>query len=257
MAETKRLLLLGCTRQKRPEPELTPAVDRYDGPLFRILRKYQRENLIQSSEIDTYILSAKFGLLAANTLIPDYDLVMTKKQARSLQDKVVNDYKRLVSSNEYKDAFISFGKFYWHVFEGYEKVIKSTKQAYIATGSMGRRQSQLLSWLNEKDSNALRPGCQSTDSDEGQYDSSQKRSASLNGIEISATLDEIFNIARERLEKDQLNATNYQSWCVLVDETPVAPKWLVSQLAGISVGQFHTGSARRVLEQLGVCVRRA
>ena len=60
-------LILGCSAAKRKDGGQIPAVLRYDGPLFKVLRK-------QPPNIDAvFILSARYGIIAAAALIPDYN----------------------------------------------------------------------------------------------------------------------------------------------------------------------------------------
>jgi hypothetical protein len=58
-----RLLILSCSQRKAPWEGDLPALDRYDGPAFRVLRKYLRTHSDDSLAI--LILSAKFGLIEA------------------------------------------------------------------------------------------------------------------------------------------------------------------------------------------------
>ena len=37
------LLIVTCSQRKRSDPELLPALERYDGIFFRIIRKARRE----------------------------------------------------------------------------------------------------------------------------------------------------------------------------------------------------------------------
>jgi hypothetical protein len=37
------MLILACSRRKRPDEGLLPAIERYDGPAFRVLRRFLRE----------------------------------------------------------------------------------------------------------------------------------------------------------------------------------------------------------------------
>ena len=39
----KRLLILGCADRKRDSGGLLPALDRYDGPAYRVIRTFLRE----------------------------------------------------------------------------------------------------------------------------------------------------------------------------------------------------------------------
>jgi cytoplasmic iron level regulating protein YaaA (DUF328/UPF0246 family) len=82
-----RLLIVACSARKKRLPELAPAIERYDGPLFRVLRKFLRENLYQAPEI--LILSAKFGLIGPSELIPEYDCRLTADGAKQLRTTVL------------------------------------------------------------------------------------------------------------------------------------------------------------------------
>ena len=61
-ARTGRMLILACSRRKRLDEGLLPAIDRYDGPAFRVLRRFLRER--PAGAPDVLILSAKHGLIA-------------------------------------------------------------------------------------------------------------------------------------------------------------------------------------------------
>jgi hypothetical protein len=67
--------------------ELLPALERYDGIFFRILRKARREGTWPDN-LDVLIISAKYGLLELDTAIEKYDLRMTKMRAKQLKPVV-------------------------------------------------------------------------------------------------------------------------------------------------------------------------
>lgn len=71
------------------------------------------------------------------------------------------------------------------------------------------------------------------------------------------TPEQTLEAARGALAENWGNPKRYESWCVLVDGQPVAPKWLVSRITRLPVGSFTTDEARRLLTRLGVEVRRA
>jgi hypothetical protein len=62
------LVILGCGERKKLTSRLLPAIDRYDGPVFRVLRKHMREEPQNSA--DTCIVSARFGLIRGTLPIP-------------------------------------------------------------------------------------------------------------------------------------------------------------------------------------------
>ena len=83
----RRLLVVACSACKNKIDGFLPAIERYDGPVFRVLRKYLREE--STGVADVLILSAKFGLISANKLIPDYDLEMSEAVAATIRPLVL------------------------------------------------------------------------------------------------------------------------------------------------------------------------
>ncbi len=75
----KRCLILGCSETKVATPDNVPAIDRYDGPPFRVLRRFlaDRSPMNPKSDLDVFILSAQFGLIRDEQPIPIYDRHMS------------------------------------------------------------------------------------------------------------------------------------------------------------------------------------
>jgi len=85
MTSDHRLLILSCSQRKRADLVWLPALERYDGPVFRMLRKFLRACPSKEFHPEVFILSAQFGFISANQLIPDYDCQMTPQRASELQ----------------------------------------------------------------------------------------------------------------------------------------------------------------------------
>jgi hypothetical protein len=83
-----RLLVLACTATKRPDLGQLPALQRYDGPSFRTVRRWRMLNPCEAERLDVLILSARLGLITADAPIEDYDQRMTQRQALALQPAV-------------------------------------------------------------------------------------------------------------------------------------------------------------------------
>lgn len=221
---------------------MLPAIDRYDGPLYRVLRRYLRQDLTLS--VDIRILSAEYGLIPANYPVPCYNHRLTKKRADKLRYQVITEIGAVLSTKSYKNFLICLGKDYLKAISGYETVIPDDVSVKIALGGMGRKLSILYDWLYG-DLSSLEPN---------QTLASTK--VRIRGIEVSLTSKEILDIARQAIAAKDPRETNYQSWYVPVDDQRVAPKWLVSQITGLPVSNFVTDDARRVLTRLGVEVKR-
>ena len=79
----RSLRIVACSQRKRRDSGLLPAIERYDGLYFRVLRKARREGYWPAN-LDVLIVSAKYGLLELHTAIENYDLRMTPEQAMRL-----------------------------------------------------------------------------------------------------------------------------------------------------------------------------
>lgn len=139
-----RLLILSCSTTKRTTEGELPALTRYDGPAYRVLRKALRD-LPQKDHPRIAILSARFGLIASDTPIPWYDCRMTPERAAVLMPAVQRDLHAWLHP-DVTDIFITLGRAYrpvlgdmplgeWHITE--------------AQGSIGMRLGQIRRWLHE------------------------------------------------------------------------------------------------------------
>lgn len=82
-----RLLLLNCASRKRGDAGELPAIERYDGPMYRMLRRVRRDGL-WPEDTRVLILSAEFGLLDAEQPIPDYDRLLDAERASEISRAV-------------------------------------------------------------------------------------------------------------------------------------------------------------------------
>jgi len=239
-----RLLIMACSQHKSEHPQLIPAIDRYDGLTYRVLRRYLQNKPQQ--HLHVYILSAEFGLISSHQPLPRYDRRMTSERVCELRPSVVAAMSRLLNEIDYHDLFICAGKTYLQVLEGYNKNAPPTVCASIATGPPGRRLSQLHDWLNG--SPPMPYTVRQSVAKDGRV--------IIRGVEIQETSAHMLDVARQALDEGVDGVDSYQSWYVPVENRRVAPKWLVSRLSGLPVSAFTTGEARRVLTQLGIDVER-
>src|SRR5207249_3026702 len=91
-----------------------PALLRYTGPSFRLLRAYLRDQPTPAVPLDLLILSARFGLITADQPILPYDQRMTPARAVALQPVVSSALQRFVSAHgPYSATLIHLGPDYW------------------------------------------------------------------------------------------------------------------------------------------------
>jgi len=130
-------------------PGLLPAIERYDGISYFILRKAKRDGYFPKN-LDILIISAKYGIIEPNSLIENYDQLMTKERAMQLKNLVATKLAEKVKLTKYNEIFLNIGKTYKMTLEGWESNIKQDSSIIYASGSIGKKSSQMLHWLIEK-----------------------------------------------------------------------------------------------------------
>lgn len=234
-----RLLILSCSRTKRPDPDLLPAIDRYDGPAFRVVRRFLSQPDGERTAI--YILSAKFGLISRDQLVPNYDQKLTKSYALEIQPSVISTFQAINQQLKPQKLLICVTQLYLNALEGYQEVVCETTETQVATGMLGRKLSILHKWL---------------------YGASRYSSSKTSNIQQSKLIKvkghifdlrnvNILEVACEALDKKVGDPYSYQTWYIAIGEHKVSPKWLLSILTGLPVSSFHSQTARRILYQLG------
>lgn len=233
------LVILGCTERKRQTSRLLPAIERYDGPAFRVLRKHMLDS--EEEAINTSILSGRFGLVSGDCLIPRYEQRVRPNCTSALRSKIEDQLKKTLDETQPERLFVSVGKGYWPLIE--EPLLRDVPSGklFISTGGIGGRASQLSHWLRAGEDKTFQKTA-----------ASARGAATLLGTTVRLSSSQILRKARESLLKDSVAARRFETWYVAVGQDRVAPKWLVSNLFEKPVSRFRTADARRVLNLLGV-----
>lgn len=202
------------------------------------------------------MLSAEFGLISGQQMIPIYDRRMTPVRAEQLRPKALDTFKDQIANHRYAELFLSMGKTYLLALEGYEKLLSPATRAIVSRSTAGRKLSELKAWLSRggPTTRPLLPSHRAI-----QNEPMLRRvngTVRLRGTELAYTLDEVIQIARQALAAGAGKPFAFKDWYVLVDGAKVGPKWLVSQLSNLSVRDFDASEARRVLNALGVDIYR-
>lgn len=145
-AEPRYLLIISCSQRKRCDPGLLPAIERYDGVNFRVLRKAKREGYWPEN-LDVLILSGKYGLLRPSTLIEDYDLRMTVQRATVLAAQVSADLDGYLERTPFSEVFINLGKVYMVALDLSRELATLDRRPQCASGGIGKKMSQMKTWL--------------------------------------------------------------------------------------------------------------
>lgn len=115
------------------------AVELYDGPFYKVLRKNYPDNL------NVLILSAKYGLISSDKIISYYDQIMTINRAEELSSEIKVKLESTVSNEYYDEIFISLGKTYMFAIDE-SKNFLDKYNVYWGHGQIGERLHQLKEW---------------------------------------------------------------------------------------------------------------
>jgi|SRR5579884_10695 len=141
----RRLLIIACSQRKHPAPHLLAAIERYDGPAFRVLRK--RIAAAPQDAPEVLILSAKYGLIASTDRIPVYDCRMTLALARRMGPAVLAAVRRALESQSWRAVGLCLGRHYRPALDGLTHIVPASVNLTHIGGGLGRRLTNLLAWL--------------------------------------------------------------------------------------------------------------
>ncbi len=139
----KKLMIISCSQRKKNFLNFTPAMELYDGPMYRMIRNFKP---IYYNGIDVMILSAKYGLMAQNHMIKNYDQRLTEKRIPKLREIVKNRLAERLKLTNYNEIMLSMGKDYLSVFEGIKKIAPQCKIKH-AEGKIGEKLKETKNWL--------------------------------------------------------------------------------------------------------------
>ncbi len=240
-----RLLILSCSQRKLPDAGELPALERYDGPPYRVLRRYLRTT--PAPDVAVLILSARYGIITANTPIAWYDQRMTVSRAAALREDIERTIAHYLDTHAMTASCICMGTTYRAALGAAYAALFDHGPCTVLSGSMGAMLAGLHNWLSP-----IQPSAQHAEP----VSTQQMSHPCLRGVVITLTREQVWDRARQALAAGHGDPTHYAAWYVVLDGQRVAPKWVVSSISGIPVGRFSTDDARRVLRQLGVEVYR-
>lgn len=138
------LLIISCSERKSVSNP-APAIELYDGPFFKMIRKLKNESKF-SNNIHVLIISAKYGIVGLYDILEKYDQKMTKKRAEELKIEVKKKLEEFLSDKNFKEIFICMGKNYRLVLKDFNF---KAPTIYV-NGKIGEKLSQTKEWICSK-----------------------------------------------------------------------------------------------------------
>ena len=142
----RRLLILSCSQRKHTSHEPLPAIERYKGPLFFVLRRFLRECPRQARQLDVYILSAAYGLIPGDLPTAWYDQKINMSRVVELQPQVNTTFSD-ITRGDYESICFAMGKTYLKAFENALELVPTDTELVITHGRIGEQQARLKEWL--------------------------------------------------------------------------------------------------------------
>lgn len=106
MIHKQRLLILSCSQRKHDSQEPLPAVKRYNGPLFFVLRCFLRECPHKAKQLDVHILVAAYGLIPRDFPTPLHDEKMNRARVVGLQSQINSTFSDILRNNYTSICFV-------------------------------------------------------------------------------------------------------------------------------------------------------
>lgn len=139
---SRHLLILACSQRKKNCRTTAPAIHLYDGVNYRVLRKILLERGWPAN-LQIKILSAKYGLIDATTLIEPYDLRLEKDVAHKINKQTL---AKLGKISMPVSVFVNLGENYLPAVAGLEKIFPHSKITF-AKGPIGMKMKTMKQWL--------------------------------------------------------------------------------------------------------------
>ena len=140
------LLIISCSQRKASISNPAPAIELYDGPFFKMIRRMKQEGKFPRG-VHILIISAKYGLLGSYDLIEKYDQEMTEKRAEELKQEINIELNKFLRNKRFKEIFIGMGKNYCLSLEKFKFEIPLE----YATGKIGEKLSRTKEWINSRE----------------------------------------------------------------------------------------------------------
>lgn len=257
LTDSLRVLILGCSRQQAPDPAPLAALARYNGPSFRVLRRYLGGRQPAALALTVFVLSAEHGLIPADLPILPYNRTMTAQRARELRPQVARQIAAHIPQVTPSDLLIGCTQAYRPAVTGLVEQLPDGSTVRMAPARPGERLACLHDWLHGRPPEPA-PTARAL--------SGQPVTLSLRGVQATLTAESLLARARTAMLRQEPAAHTPvahtpvahapATWAVDLGGVLVSPKWLVSLGFGVSRSAFGTSDALRVLSSLGITVHR-
>lgn len=153
----KKLLILGCSATKLKSDGYIPALGRYDGPIYRVVRKFLRERE-WPQDLSIGVLSAEHGLFGSLKGIEDYDKQMDEATAETISHESIPVIRKWQDDGHIPPYYLPLGKDYLPAVQPGLKSLNIPHETF--KGGIGEKQSQVKTFLHDTSSTPRKKAAQ-------------------------------------------------------------------------------------------------
>ena len=144
-----KLLILGPSFRRNPNPQLIPAIERYDGIFYRIVRKYADK--LREKDIDVIIITEDLDVVTPDTKLPYKppkgeswkSLPPAEKDPEKIE-ALKSRILKLVEKRKYEEIFIALNRHYRALLPD---LTAHTKKVIASFRGIGPKAQALKQWL--------------------------------------------------------------------------------------------------------------
>lgn len=142
-----RLILLSASRRRSSNLEPLPAIERYQGVYFRVLKKYLREGRLKDTDI--LIVSEKFGVLRPKDLVPyhkPFEGKLGKEEVQKARQANLTKLAETLSEKQYSEIFVVCGREFQKLIDSFQN-LTNTKVVFCEGAGLGPKAQNLKKWI--------------------------------------------------------------------------------------------------------------
>ena len=144
-----KLLILGPSYRRNASPEPLPAMERYDGLFYRIIKRNM--NKVREKGIDIFIITEDLELVTPETKLPYKPPVGNKWRTLppttrdpEKVEKLRSQILEIVRNRKYDEIFIALNKHYQALLPD---LTPYTKKVITSSKGLGSKAKELKEWL--------------------------------------------------------------------------------------------------------------
>lgn len=150
-----KLIIIACSGTKRADAGTLPAIDRYNGPMWQTLRASLARHpaaaqALASGDLAIRVVSGLYGLISADTPMPDYDQRITPELITKMSRDNSYDFQSIPGLVDDADAVLfAGGSMYRDAMRDAARLdlVDLAKISETDGGGIGEHRAQLARWI--------------------------------------------------------------------------------------------------------------